>query len=99
MKIVKTTRFDDVDHNLGYAYHGCSYVIQNAEHVFFIRIHDDEPCKATVIRPTKIPEKNSLRDLVAFLQSELGVSRIAFYKGDLGSYADIDLVSLAFRPA
>ncbi|WP_338526741.1 hypothetical protein NUH87_06265 [Pseudomonas batumici] len=96
---MKTTRFDDVDHNLGYAYHGCSYVIQDAEHVFHIRIYDDEPGKATVIRPTQIPEKNSLGKLVEFLQSELGVSRVSFYKGDQGRYADIDLVSLAFRPA
>jgi hypothetical protein len=37
-----------------------------------------------------------LRKLVEFLQSELGVSKIYLYKGDLGSYAEIDLDSLAF---
>lgn len=41
----------------------------------------------------------NLRQLVSFLQTDLGVSRIWLYKGDLGSYAEIDLETLAFLPA
>lgn len=96
LKIVKSTRFDDVDHDFGYEYRGCNYDIQNEVDVFLIRIYDDEPGQATVVRPTSMSKNNSLRKLVEFLQSELGVSRISLYKGDLGSYAEINLDSLAF---
>lgn len=98
MKIVKSTRFDDVDHDLGYEYRGYNYDIQYEEAVFLIRIYDDEPGLATVVRPTTMSANASLKKLVEFLQSELGVSRISLYKGDLGSYAEIDLDSLAFCP-
>ncbi|WP_259740035.1 hypothetical protein [Pseudomonas brassicacearum] len=95
---MKSTRFDDVDHDLGYEYRGYNYNIQNEEAVFLIRIYDDEPNLATVVHPTTMSANAGLKKLVEFLQSELGVSRISLYKGDLGSYADIDLDSLAFRP-
>jgi hypothetical protein len=96
LKIVKSTRFDDIDHDYGYEYRGCTYDIKNEEDVFLIRIYDDEPGQATVVRPTSMSKNNSLRKLVEFLQSELGVSRISLYKGDLGSYVEINLDSLAF---
>jgi hypothetical protein len=96
LKIVKSTRFDDVDHDFGYECRGYNYDIQNEEDVFLIRIYDDEPGQATVVRPTTMSKNGSLRKLVEFLQSELGVSKIYLYKGELGSYAEIDLDSLAF---
>jgi hypothetical protein len=96
LKIVKSTRFDDVDHDIGYDYPGFNYDIQNEEDVFLVRIYDDEPGRATVVRPTTMSKNGHLRKLVEFLQSELGVSKIYLYKGDLGSYAEIDLDSLAF---
>ncbi len=98
MKIVKSTRFDDVDHDLGYEYRGHHYSVQNEGNVFLIRTYDDEPGRATVIRPTTMHASGHLRRLVAFLQTELGSSRISLYKGDLGSYAEIDLETLAFLP-
>lgn len=98
MKILKTTRFDDVDHDLGYEYRGYNYDIQNEETVFVIRTYDDEPGQATVVSPTTMSANGSLRELVAFLQSELGVSRLSLYKDDLGRYAEINLDSLAFCP-
>ncbi|MCP2229201.1 hypothetical protein OKW12_004655 [Pseudomonas silensiensis] len=96
MKIVKFTRFDDVDHDVGYAYRGYNYDIQNEEDVFLIRLYDDDPGQATVVSPTTMSKNGNLRKLVEFLQAELGVSKICLYKGDLGSYAEIDLDSLAF---
>jgi len=96
LKIVKSTRFDDVDHDFGYEYRGYNYDIQNEEDVFLIRIYDDELGQATVVRPTTMSKNASLRKLVEFLQYELGVSKICLYKGDLGSYAEIDLDNLAF---
>lgn len=93
---MKSTRFDDVDHDFGYGYRGYNYDIQNEEEVFRIRIYDDEPGQATVVRPTTMSKKGGLRKLVEFLQYEFGVSKIYLYKGDLGSYAKIDPDSLAF---
>jgi hypothetical protein len=93
---VKSTRFDDVDHDFGYEYRGYNYDIQNEEDVFLIVIYDDESGKATVVRPTTMSKNGSLRKLVEFLQSELGVSKIYLYKGDFGRYAALDLDSLAF---
>jgi hypothetical protein len=98
LRIVNATCFDDVDHDVGYEYRGCNYVIQNEEDEFLVRIYDDEPGKATVVRPTTMSANGSLRRLVEFLQSELGASKIFLYKGELGSYAEIDLDSLAFCP-
>ncbi|MVV49021.1 hypothetical protein EJA72_12315 [Pseudomonas sp. PB120] len=96
MKIVKSTRFFDVDHDIGYDYRGYKYEIQNEEDVFLIRLYDDEPGQATIVHPTTMSANRSLRELVDFLQSELGASRISLYKGDLGSYAEIDLGNLKF---
>ena len=93
---MKSTRFDDVDHEVGYEYRGCNYEIQNEVDLFLIRIYDDEPGQATVVRPTTMSKNGNLRKIVEFLQSELGVSKINLYKGELGSYAKIDLDSLAF---
>lgn len=93
---MKSTRFDDVDHDVGYEYRGYNYDIQSEEDVFLTRIYDGKPGKATVVRPTTMSKNGNLRKLVEFLQSELGVSKIYLYKGDLGSYAEIDLDSLAF---
>jgi hypothetical protein len=96
LKIVKFTRFDDVDHDVGYECRGYNYDIQSEEDVFLIRIYDDEPGRATVVRPTPVSKNGNFRKLVEFLQSELGVSKVYLYKGDLGSYAEIDLDSLGF---
>ena len=93
---MKSTRFDDVDHDFGYENRGYNYQIQNEEDVFLIRMYDDEPGQATVVGPTTMSKNGSLRKLVEFLQYELGVSKINLYKGDLGSYAEIDLDSLEF---
>lgn len=93
---MKSNRFDDVDHDFGYEYRGYNYDIHNEEEVFLIRIYDDEPGQATVVRPTTMSKSGSLGKLVEFLQYELQVSKIYLYKGDLGSYAKIDLDSLSF---
>jgi len=98
VKIVKSTRFDDVDHDLEYEYRGHNYSVQHEGNMFLIRIYDDEPRRATVVRPTTMHANGNLRQLVSFLQAELGVSRIRLYKGDLGSYAEIDFETLAFLP-
>ncbi|ABA75070.1 hypothetical protein Pfl01_3332 [Pseudomonas fluorescens Pf0-1] len=99
LKIIKATRFDDVDHDLGYEYRGYNYEIQSEEDMFLIRIYDDEPGQAAVVRPTSMSKNKKLRTLVELLQSELGVSRVSLYKGDIGSYAEINLDSLTFLPA
>ncbi|WP_207866498.1 hypothetical protein [Pseudomonas sp. 58(2021)] len=99
MKIIKATRFDDVDHDLGYEYRGYNYEIQSEEDTFLIRIYDDELEQATVVRPALLSKNKNLRKLVELLQSELEVSRVSLYKGDMGCYAEINLDSLTFLPA
>lgn len=96
VKIVKSTRFDDVDHDLGYEYRGYNYSVQNDGDMFLVRTYDDEPGRATVVSPTTAQANGNLGQLVTFLRAELGVSRIRLYKGDLGSYGEIDLETLAF---
>lgn len=96
VKTVKSTRFDDVDHDLGYEYRGHNYSVQNDGNMFLIRTYDDEPGCATVVSPTTAHANGNLRQLVTFLQTEFGVSRIRLYKSDSGSYAELDLETLAF---
>lgn len=98
MKIISATRFDDVDHDAGFEYRGFNYIIQNGEDTFIIRTYD-ESGKATVVHPTSMSKHSSLRGLVGFLQSELGLSRICLYKCELGIYAEINLDSLEFLSA
>lgn len=98
LKIIKTTRFDDVDHDLGYEYRGYNYDIQSEEGMFLIRIYDDQPGRATVVRPTSMSKNKKLRTLVELLQSELGVTRVSLYMGGIGCYAEINLDSLTFIP-
>ena len=98
VKIVKSTRFDDVDHDLGYAYRGHNYSVQNDGKMFLIRTYDDEPGCATVVSPTTAHANDNLVQLVTFLQAEFEVSKVCLYKADLGRYAEIDLETLAFLP-
>lgn len=98
VKIVKSVRFDDVDLDLEYEYRGYHYSVEHEGNMFLIRTYDDEPGRAIVIRPATMHTNDNLGPLVSFLQSELGVSRISIYKGDLGSYAEIDPETLAFLP-
>lgn len=66
--------------------------------MFLIRTYDDEPGRATDVAPTMTHAIGNLRQLISFLQTDLEVSSIWIYKGDLGSYAEIDLETLAFLP-
>lgn len=96
VKIVKSVRFDDVDLDLEYEYRGYNYSVEHEGNTFLIRTYDDEPGRATVLRPATMHTNDHLEQLVSFLQAELGVTRIRLYKGDLGSYAEIDPETLAF---
>ncbi|MCD5970155.1 hypothetical protein KDX24_02730 [Pseudomonas sp. CDFA 550] len=98
VKIVKSTRFDDVDLDLEYEYRGYNYSVEHEGNMYLIRTYDDEPERAIVISPATMHTNGNLGPLVSFLQAELGVSRIRLYNGDLGSYAEIDPETLAFLP-
>lgn len=97
MRIVNTTRFDDVDHDAGYEYRGFNYVIRNEMDEFHVRIYDSDPGKATVVHPTSMYENCKLRMLVDFLQSELSASSIYLYNGRVGGYEEIDFKELILR--
>ncbi len=97
LRIESATRFDDVDHELGYAYRGFNYVIRNELEEFTVIIYDDEPGRATVSRQTMMSTHICLSMLVEFLQSALAVSAVFLYKGETGCYAEIDLASLRFK--
>ena len=91
LRIVNTTRFDDVDHDAGYEYRGFNFVIQNELDEFYVRIYDSDPGKAMVVRPTTMNKNCNLRGLVDFLQSKLGTSTICLYDGEIGRYEKLDL--------
>ncbi|PYC16068.1 hypothetical protein DMX02_22500 [Pseudomonas jessenii] len=97
MRIVNTTRFDDVDHDAGYEYRGFNYVIRNEMDEFYVRVYDSDPGNVTVVRPTSMYENCNLRILVGFLQSKLGASSISVYKMEVGTYEEIDLNGLIFK--
>jgi len=97
LRIEKTTRFDDVDHDAGYEYRGFNYVIRNEVDEFHVRTYDGDPGKATVVRPTSMYENCNLRMLVDFLQSKLGASSISVYKMEVGDYEEIDFNGLIFK--
>lgn len=67
VKIVKTTRFDDVDHDLGYEYRGYNYKAQNDGNMLLFKTYDDEPECATVVNPTTTNANGNLRQLVTSL--------------------------------
>ena len=77
MEIVSVTRFDDFDHDLGYAYHGINYVIRNEVGEFLVRTYDDEPSVATIVRATGTSASRNVLMLVEFLRGELGVSSVS----------------------
>jgi hypothetical protein len=97
LRIVNTTRFDDVDHDAGYEYRGFNFVIRNEMDEFHVRTYDGDPGKATVVRPISMYKNCNLRMLVDFLQSELGVASICLFKGEVGSYEEMDSNGLIFN--
>ena len=97
MRIVNTTRFDNVDHDAGYEYRGFNYVIRNEMDEFHVRTYDGDVGKATVVRPNSMYKNCNLRMLVDFLQSKLGTSSISVYKTEVGAYEELDLNELMFK--
>jgi hypothetical protein len=97
LRIEKTIRFDDVDHDAGYEYRGFDYVIRSEMDEFLVRIYDSDPGKAAVIRPTFMFKNCNLRMLIDFLKIKLGASSISVYKREVGTYEEIDLDRLIFQ--
>ena len=95
MRIEKAERFDDVDYDAGYEYRGFNYLILDGVDQFLVRTYDDQPGSATVVRPA-MTTSTRLRTLAEFLRTELEVTAIYLYKGEIGSYAQVDLESLQF---
>jgi len=93
LRIEKADRFDDVDYDAGYEYRGFNYLILDGVDQFLVRTYDDQPGSATVARPAT---STRLRTLAKFLRTELEVTAIYLYKGEIGSYAQVDLESLQF---
>ncbi|MDR7057531.1 hypothetical protein J2W70_004932 [Pseudomonas koreensis] len=95
MRIEKVDRFEDVDYDAGYEYRGFNYLIMDGVDDFLVRTYDDQPGSATVVRPV-MTTSTRLRTLAEFLQTELEVTAIYIYQGEIGSYAQVDLESLQF---
>ena len=95
MRIEKADRFDDVDYDAGYEYRGFNYLILDGVDQFLVRTYDDQPGSATVVCPA-MTTNTRLRTLAEFLRTELEVTAIYLYKGEIGSYAQVDLESLQF---
>ena len=95
-------RFDnvgeqDADGYVDYAYHGYTYLISIAGQDFQVRTYDDEPGSATVVHPTTAHQLPQARDLVSFIISELGCTRVQFYHAQAGKFCPVDVQTFDFR--
>lgn len=94
--IARSERFDDVDEDAGYAYHGWNHEVLGANVICQVRIYDDEPGRLTVVSPTNARVVPEARELVTYLLSSLGGSTVLFYDPASGSYRAIDCDTLEF---
>lgn len=94
--IAGSERFDDVDEDAGYAYHGWNYEVLGANVTYRVRTYDSEPGRLTVVSPPNARVVPEARDLVTYLLSVLGGSTVLFYAPDAGSYRSVDCSSLEF---
>lgn len=100
MKLRSKSRFDDVgpvdaDGFFEYAYRGYNYEVVSGERVFCVRTYDDEPGIAVVIGPNDARTSSKARQLVDFVMTDLGCSRIKFYDSG-GAYRFVDIQTLEF---
>lgn len=97
--LVRSIRFDDVDEEADYSYHGTTHEVQGTRALYKVRCYDDEPCVAAVISPANARTLGEARELVEFLRANLGATAVKFYRGNVNGapYAFVDLESLEFK--
>lgn len=99
LALVRSIRFDDVDEEADYAYHGTNHLIQGAGASYKVRTYDDEPGVAAVIAPANARTLGEAKELVDFLVNHLDATAIKFYRGQPGGapYAFVNLETLEFE--
>jgi hypothetical protein len=93
-------RFDDVgeqDANgfYDYVYRGFNYELSAGEGVFYVRIYDDEPGVAIVVKPVNARATREARQLVDFITTNLACTVVRFKAPD-GGYRPVDIGTLEF---
>ena len=99
LTLVRSVRFDDVDEEADYAYHGTNYEIKGAFATYKVRTYEDEPGVAAVIAPANARTLGEGKQLVEFIRQHFGADAIKFYRGraDGAPYAFVDLDTLEFK--
>lgn len=97
--LVHSIRFDDVDEEAGYAYHGTTHLIQGARASYNVRMYLDERGVVAVISPANARTLGEAKELVDFLVNHLKATAIKFYCGQPGGapYAFVNLETLEFE--
>lgn len=97
--LARSIRFDDVDDEGRYSYHGTNHDLQGMRALYKVRCYEDEPGVATVISPANARTMGEARELVDYLCANLGVNVVKFYCGraEGGQYVFVDLESLEFK--
>jgi hypothetical protein len=100
--IITKERFDDIgsedtDGYVEYEYHGFNYQVMVRNRVFIVRTYDDKPGIAIVISPTNARTCPESFELVEFIETGLGCSRIKFYFGATGMYCFVNASTLEFE--
>jgi hypothetical protein len=98
-RLVRKEYLEDVDENVGYAYHYWDLVVDVESERFGVRIYRDEPATAYVaVSPRPVHEKQhaALRALARYLEEREGAKLHVI--GDSGGYEELE-VALARKLA
>ncbi|HJV74905.1 MAG TPA: hypothetical protein VJ654_11835 [Noviherbaspirillum sp.] len=94
--ITRSVRFDDVDEDAGYEYHGWSYDVESAGALFKVRRYEGDSESLTVISPTDARSKPEARALVAYLLEAIGGNTVSFYDSLAGKFRAVDVRTMEF---
>lgn len=94
--ITSSNRFDDVDEDAGFTYHGWNYEVAGAAALFRVRVYDDKPGMLTVISPTNARVMPQARELLDYLLAADGGDTASFYEPISGTYRAVDTLTLEF---
>ena len=99
LTLLSSRRFDDVDEEADYSYHGSNHEVKGDRAVYLVRTYDDEPGLVAVVSPANARVLGEARDLVAFIVQQFGAKEIRFYRGaaDGAPYAAVDFETLEFK--
>lgn len=98
MKILESTRFDDVFDPDEPTYRGYNHLIQGdiEGEIFRVRSYDDEPGRLTIVSPFNALQHKDALALVSFLCAAFGATEILAYHGATGRFRAVHPQTLKF---